>query len=159
MGCLPERVPLRGWCSGARGRCWEPAPAVTWRNDGLSLCFSTCRRGRAQLRARVWLWAVVDTALVPALALTCALCCVVFQFGFSFCLLTFSFSFPPSPLPACPPCLYCMRQSVSWWGGWAPPPFPCLCQLHILGRKSPVWISSLWPNPHLYNPIVFLCGW
>lgn len=34
----------------SQGRCW--ALVVTPGNDGLSLCFSVCRRGRAQLPAR-----------------------------------------------------------------------------------------------------------
>lgn len=52
----------------------------------------------------------------------------------------FSFSFPPSPLPACPPCLYCMRQSVSWWGGWAPPPSPACASYVFWGERA--WFGS-----------------
>lgn len=117
----------------------------------------SARAGEGEPSCGVQLWAVAGAAPVPAPALMCALCCVVLVWFFF--LLTFSFSFPPPPLPACPPCLYCMRQSVSWWGGWVPPPFPCLCQPHVLGRKSPVWINSFWSNPHLCNPVAFLRGW
>lgn len=102
-------------------------------------------QGRAQLKSIGDELRVAGAAPIPALVLICALCCV-FWFGFSFFSLTFSFSFPPSPLPACPPCLYCMLQSVSWLDGWVPLPFPCHCQQNLLGRKRPVWISSLWPN-------------
>lgn len=140
VGCPPWWLPLCGWHGGARGRCWEPVVA-TRCNDGPSLCFSVCRRGRAQLRARVWLRVVAGTALVPAPVLMCALCRVVFWFDFFFFfLLMFSFSFPPSPLPACPPCLYCMRQSVSWWGGWAPPPSPACASYVFWGERA--WFGS-----------------
>lgn len=89
-------------------------------------------------------------ALVPALVLMCTLCCVFWLF-FSFFSLMFSFSFPPLSLPACPPCLYCMLQSVSWLDGWVPLPLPCLCQPGVLGRQSLIGISSLWSNQHLCN--------
>lgn len=103
----------------SQGRCW--ALVVTPGNDGLSLCFSVCRRGRAQLPAQSGCGRHCLSSC-PGTDMCSVLC--GFWFGFCSFLLMFSFSFSPSPLPACPSCLNCMRQSVSWWDGWAPPPIP-----------------------------------
>ncbi|XP_074464493.1 LOW QUALITY PROTEIN: uncharacterized protein LOC141751493 [Larus michahellis] len=137
----PRQVPLCGWRSGARGKRWEPV-AVTRCNDGLSLCFSACRRGRAQRRARVWLRAVAGTALVPASALTCALCCVVFLVCFSdlifFFLFAHVFFFFPTISPARPSSMPLLHAPVCKLVGrvGTSPPSPACAGYVFWGERA-----------------------
>lgn len=83
-----------------QGRCW--ALVVTPCDDGLSLCFSVCRRGRAQLPARSGCGRHCPGSC-PGADMHSVLC--GFWFGFSFFFAHVFFFFPtisPARLPFMP---------------------------------------------------------
>lgn len=109
---------------GAGRRCREPA---TWCNCGPSLCFSTCRRGRAQL----WGPAVGGSGCCPGPCPGADVRSVLCGFGLVF-LFAHVFFFFPTTSPACLPSMSLLHAPVCKLVGWVgasplPLPVPATC--------------------------------